>query len=213
MTDLSKIQTLVTSAQDALLKIQNELRGTQDAATPKHDATPKFTATNTNIDFTKIEPYTKKILKEKPTLTYDFLLKAIGEKKNNVGAGFLTDQGAIFLVAKDLGVNLDENKPVASDPSLTKIRDLRDGQKKVDVEAMVMTVGFPQVANLRTGEQKNTQSITIGDETGETRITLWEDAVGTVKVGERVRIKNGFTSSYQGKVQLNIGRFGALVKQ
>ncbi|MFB3043455.1 MAG: hypothetical protein ACE1ZC_04175 [Nitrososphaerales archaeon] len=35
------------------------------------------------------------------------LLGLMNDKKSKVGGGYLTDQGALFLVASDLGITLD----------------------------------------------------------------------------------------------------------
>ena len=48
------------------------------------------------------------ILEEKHDLTFEKLKDMIEEKKRKVGAGYLTDQGALFLVAADIGVSLDK---------------------------------------------------------------------------------------------------------
>ena len=50
------------------------------------------------------------ILEERQELTFEKLKDMIEEKKRKVGAGYLTDQGALFLVAADIGVSLD--KPI-----------------------------------------------------------------------------------------------------
>ena len=48
------------------------------------------------------------ILEEKQDLNFEKLKRMIEEKKTKVGAGYLTDQGALFLVAADLGISLEK---------------------------------------------------------------------------------------------------------
>ena len=45
----------------------------------------------------------------------------------------------------------------------------------------------------------------MGDETGRIKLTLWGRAAGTIKEGEAIEIKGGWTTAYRGEVQLNIG--------
>ena len=47
------------------------------------------------------------ILKQKPELSAEQVKERIDEKKRKVGAGYLTDQGALVLVAADLGISFD----------------------------------------------------------------------------------------------------------
>ena len=55
------------------------------------------------------------VLEEKQELNFEKLKDMIEEKKKKVGAGYLTDQGALFLVAADIGVSLDKaNKTESS---------------------------------------------------------------------------------------------------
>ena len=46
------------------------------------------------------------ILQVKPEINAETVKDMIEEKKRTVGAGYLTDQGALFLVAADLGICL-----------------------------------------------------------------------------------------------------------
>ena len=52
----------------------------------------------------EFEELISKLLEKVPELSRSVIEERINEKKEKVGAGYLTDQGAIFLVAADLGV-------------------------------------------------------------------------------------------------------------
>ncbi|TLX97014.1 MAG: single-stranded DNA-binding protein, partial [Thaumarchaeota archaeon] len=41
----------------------------------------------------------EEVLKNKPELSRNSLMEQIEEKKNTVGSGYLTNQGALFLIA------------------------------------------------------------------------------------------------------------------
>ena len=49
-----------------------------------------------------------KLLEQKPELTREQVEEQIKLKKEKIGAGYLTDQGALFLIASDYGVTLSE---------------------------------------------------------------------------------------------------------
>jgi replication factor A1 len=48
----------------------------------------------------------------------------------------------------------------------------------------------------------------ISDETGSIKLTLWNEQISQVKVNDNIKIENGYISSFQGQIQLNIGRYG-----
>ena len=50
-----------------------------------------------------------KLLQQKPELTREDIEGQIRLKKEKIGAGYLTDQGALFLIASDYGVTLSES--------------------------------------------------------------------------------------------------------
>ena len=75
------------------------------------------------------------ILEEKQDLNFEKLKTMIEEKKTNVGAGYLTDQGALFLVAADLGISLEKNQ--SSEYSL---KDIFVGARDITTVGRIMTI-------------------------------------------------------------------------
>ena len=49
-----------------------------------------------------------KLLEQKSELTREDIEEQIKQKKEKIGAGYLTDQGALFLIASDYGIALSE---------------------------------------------------------------------------------------------------------
>ena len=62
------------------------------------------------------------LLERKPEISAEEIKNLVDEKKRKIGAGYLTDQGALFLVAADLGISLERNQS-----SLQKLKDLYVG--------------------------------------------------------------------------------------
>ena len=48
------------------------------------------------------------------------------------------------------------------------------------------------------------------DETGDIKLTLWNDDIEKVKSGDKVKLTNGYVSEWQGELQLTTGRFGKI---
>ncbi len=94
---------------------------------------------------------------------------------------------------------------------MLKIKELREGMRKVDIEGKVVEIGQPREVRSRYGEQTfRVADAVISDETGTVKLTLWNEQIGQVKVNDSVRIENGYTGSFRGELQLNVGKYGKL---
>jgi replication factor A1 len=92
-----------------------------------------------------------------------------------------------------------------------KIKELRDGMKRVNVQATVTEKSDPREVMSRFKDQTyRVATATIADETGTVRLTLWNDQIEMVNVNDKVRIENGYVTSFRGEIQLNVGKFGTL---
>jgi replication factor A1 len=92
-----------------------------------------------------------------------------------------------------------------------KISELRDGLRKVDVEAQVTEISEPrEVRSKFTGETYRVAEATISDDSGTIKLVLWNEQIEQVHVNDTVRIENGYTKSFRGEIQLNVGRYGKL---
>src|SRR5271169_706829 len=101
------------------------------------------------------------------------LLSLIQEKKTKVGGGYLTDQGALFLVASDLGVSVDyDHERPAS------ISKLVADQKTVSIVARLISVGVPKSFTRKTDSSKGLLTkLSIYDNSGNALVSLWESAI------------------------------------
>jgi len=91
-----------------------------------------------------------------------------------------------------------------------KIVELRDGMRRVNVEGMILDKGEPRTVNLRAGGQATVVECTIRDDSGSIKLSLWDDLIDKVNVGDTVRIENGYVNSFRGELRLNVGRYGRL---
>jgi len=92
-----------------------------------------------------------------------------------------------------------------------KIRDLRNGMKRVSVEAKVIEKSDPrEVLSRFKDETHKVATAIIADETGTIKMTLWNEQINQVNVNNMVKVENGYVTSFKGEIQLNIGRYGKL---
>jgi replication factor A1 len=92
-----------------------------------------------------------------------------------------------------------------------KIKELQTGMKRVEVEADVVDKGNPrQVQSRMSGESFNVADAIVQDETGTIKLTLWNEQIDQINVGDKIKIENGYITSFKGEIQLNIGKYGKL---
>jgi replication factor A1 len=91
------------------------------------------------------------------------------------------------------------------------IADLRNGMKRVSVEATVAEKGTPRQVMSKYGtETYSVADAVVSDESGKIKLTLWNEQIAQVNVNDKIRIENGYVTSFKGEVQLNVGKFGKL---
>ncbi len=91
------------------------------------------------------------------------------------------------------------------------IGELRDGAKRVDIEARVVEKGNTREVQSRyKDETYKVASAVVGDDSGNIKLTLWNEQIEQVQVGDKIRIENGYVTSFKGEIQLNVGKYGKL---
>ena len=152
------------------------------------------------------------LLQQKPELSRDEVLRRIEEKKRTVGAGYLTDQGALFLVAGELGVSL-RKEDLTSDLS---IKDLYIGANDVTVVARVLAVYPVATYNRKDGGTGRYQRLALFDGKNSVRLTVWEEGLEQLEklglqVDAPVRVANAYVKQgLDGKATLNLGKRGKI---
>jgi replication factor A1 len=93
-----------------------------------------------------------------------------------------------------------------------KIKDLQNGMKRVSIEAKVTEKSDPREVTSRFKDQTLKVADTIiADETGQIKLTLWNEQIDQVNVNDAIKVENGYVTSFRGEIQLNVGKYGKLV--
>jgi replication factor A1 len=83
--------------------------------------------------------------------------------------------------------------------------------KRVTVEANVVEKGETREVRSRyKDETYNVADAVVADETGSIKLTLWNEQIDQVDVGNKIKIENGYVTSFKGEIQLNVGKFGTM---
>lgn len=123
----------------------------------------------------------------------------------------ITKEGALYLTAKELGVDLPEN------PSRMPIKSVIPGMRNINVIGRIFRISKINEFTKSNGTAGRVANVFIGDNTGFIRIPLWDEQVklledNTISLGDVVQIGNGLARENTfGDVEISLGRFGAIV--
>ncbi len=92
-----------------------------------------------------------------------------------------------------------------------KIVELKPGMRRVDVGGTIKNIEGPRDVQTKFGPGQ-VATATLADDSGEVKVTLWNESIAKVKVNDRIQIENGYVDSFRGELQLNVGRYGKLTK-
>lgn len=92
-----------------------------------------------------------------------------------------------------------------------EIKDLRDGMKRVEVEATVVEKNPSREVQSRYKDETYTVAdVIVEDGSGTIKLTLWNEQIDQVNPGDQIKIENGYITSFKGDIQLNVGKYGKL---
>ncbi|RMF55241.1 hypothetical protein D6745_02810 [Candidatus Woesearchaeota archaeon] len=89
------------------------------------------------------------------------------------------------------------------------LKDLQVRQGNVDIVVDVVEIGDVREFE-KFGRKGRVASAKVKDDSGEMTLSLWNDDIDKVKVGDRIRIINGYVNEWQGEPQLTTGRMGRI---
>ncbi|MFC1454561.1 OB-fold nucleic acid binding domain-containing protein [Candidatus Undinarchaeota archaeon] len=137
-------------------------------------------------------------------------IKSLIQKKQEDLSGLVSDIGAAHIVSTDLDVVLT-SKP--TEQSRFKIHDLVEGMSVVDVFARVKSVYEPRTFTKKDGEEGKIASLDIIDETGSSRLVLWDESASLIdklQKNDIINIHSAYVRSSQNGLELHMGGRGYL---
>jgi replication factor A1 len=147
-----------------------------------------------------------KLLEQKSELTKEIIDQKIVEKKEKIGAGYLTDQGALFLIASDYGINLSESQKIE-----ISLKDLYAGAKEVSLETRVLNLSPTKQFSRKDGSTFDLRTMTVYDSGSTASVKLWDEkanlpGIENLKPGDLIKIIKAYVKSdLDGSPTINIG--------
>jgi len=90
-----------------------------------------------------------------------------------------------------------------------EIGKIQTKQGKIDVSGEIISKDAPREFE-KFGKKGKVCNAVLKDKSGKITLTLWNEEVDSVNVGDKVKISNGYCGEYQGEKQLSAGKFGKL---
>ncbi|MBI1978623.1 MAG: hypothetical protein HYS62_01010 [Candidatus Aenigmarchaeota archaeon] len=150
-------------------------------------------------------------LESRSNLKKDDILTLV-DKKYSEMKELITKEGAVYLVAREMEIDLPEN----SEGRIT-IRNIVPGMRRVSILGRVFRVSKINEFKKSNGNTGRVSNVFIGDHTGFIRVPLWDEQVklveeGDISIGNIVQIINGLVRENNfGEVEISLGRFGAII--
>jgi len=157
-------------------------------------------------NLSEFEELLKKIQEQKPELTKEDIDDKIKQKKEKIGVGYLTDQGALFLIASDLGISLKQTLKVEMG-----LKDIYVGAKDVSIESRVLNISPTKQFSRKDGSPFLLRTMTVYDNDSTASVKLWDEkanlpGIEELKPGDLINIIKAYVKSdLNGSPTINVG--------
>ena len=154
----------------------------------------------------EFEELLEKIQEQKPELTKQDIDDRIKQKKEKIGTGYLTDHGALFLIASDLGISLKQT--LKTEMSL---KDIYIGAKDISIESRVLNISPTKQFSRKDGSPFLLRTMTVYDNDSTVSVKLWDEkanlpGIEDLKPGDLIKIIKAYVKSdLNGSPTINVG--------
>jgi len=154
----------------------------------------------------ELEDLIQELIERKPELSKEDIQEQINLKKEKIGAGYLTDQGALFLIASDYGVSLSDTQKME-----LGLKDLYAGAKEISLETRVLSMSPAKQFSKKDGSPFYLRTMTVYDSNSTASVKLWDEkanlpGIEDLKPGDLIKIIKAYVKSdLDGSPTINIG--------
>ncbi|MDI6798820.1 MAG: OB-fold nucleic acid binding domain-containing protein [Candidatus Aenigmarchaeota archaeon] len=90
-----------------------------------------------------------------------------------------------------------------------KINEIKRGMSNISLTAKIIDISEPRDVLTKYG-RRSVADATLEDETGQVSLSLWQDQINAVAVGDTVNITGAYATEFRDKLQLSIPRSGRI---
>jgi replication factor A1 len=142
----------------------------------------------------------------------DEVLKMIEEKRQELGPEVVNEESAAMIIARELGIDLQQ----VSAKARIRIEDITESTGRVPLTARVVSKNPVRTFTRKDGGEGKVASLFVADETGEIRVTLWDEITRVVeedivKIDDVIQLRGGYVKKGLGDaLEINMGRMSGI---
>lgn len=90
-----------------------------------------------------------------------------------------------------------------------KANRVKPGMRNLNLELKVVEKGEPHHFESDKGEGRVATAV-CEDDSGKVNVSLWNEDIDRVEVGDKISIENGYSRLFKDEVHVSAGRYGEL---
>jgi replication factor A1 len=144
---------------------------------------------------------------KKSNLPKTEIVERVNRKQKEL-SGLVSKEGAAYLVAHELGININENR------KKLRLKDIMSGMRGVNAIGRIFRISNVIEFSKSDGSKGRVVNLFVGDSTNFIKLVLWDTQVKliedeVVKLGDVIEISNGYGRENQfGDTEITLGKFG-----
>lgn len=91
-----------------------------------------------------------------------------------------------------------------------KASEVKPDMRRLELELTIVEIEEPRAYTRRDGREGKVTTAVGEDDSGRIKISLWDADIDRVKVGNKIKITNGYSRLFRGEVQVSSGLYGKL---
>lgn len=136
--------------------------------------------------------------------------KLVADKVNEL-SGLVSEEGAIYILANELNVKLDQDRPKREVDEI-KIENITEPKTPTSLMCKVIKIYDKVNFSSKSGSEGSVQSILVGDETGIIRVVFWNDKteiLENVHDKDILKIINAYTreNTNSERIEIHFGQY------
>jgi len=165
----------------------------------------------------KSEVYINKIIEQTGLSKKE--IKALVEEKKEQLKGLISEDGALFVISKELGVEVPVESTTFNSFEQFAIKEVnRGGMKNLTLTGRITKIKQIHTFMKKDGTEGKVLNFTIKDNNDSIGIVVWDEATEVIKkelfkINALVQITDGYSkfNDYSNTVEINLGKFSKII--
>ncbi len=109
------------------------------------------------------------------------------------------------------GTSSESSSSSANSQRWLTVSQLTPSQRSINVEGKITEISLAKQVLSRDSRRLRVATAVIEDRTGHIPLTLWNEQIDAIHVGDTVQLLSGDVTDFRGELQLRVGRTGSIL--